>query len=92
VVDKDSAVLGYSAEEDVPLATDHRGLVRYSSIQDDTFYFVTKTILFKVQELLRAAAADQGMRSNMPLSGAAVLTITRIRTSPWHFCEPNEAP
>jgi hypothetical protein len=92
VVDKDSAVLGYPAEEDVPLAADHRDLVRYPSLQDDTFDFVTKTIRFKVQEILRTATADQGMRLSIPLLGAAVLTITRIRTSSRYFCKPNEAP
>ncbi|KAH8743523.1 hypothetical protein BGZ57DRAFT_980045, partial [Hyaloscypha finlandica] len=54
VVDKDSAVLGYTNEESIAVATDHRGLVRYQDVNDDNFDFVRKTILVKVEDILSA--------------------------------------
>jgi hypothetical protein len=61
VVDKDSAVLGYTNEDSIALATDHRGLVRYQGLIDDNFDFVRKTILVKLEDILAAAEADQGI-------------------------------
>jgi hypothetical protein len=61
VVDKDSAVLGYTNEESIAVATDHRGLVRYQDVNDDNFDLVRKTILVKVEDILSATEAARGI-------------------------------
>jgi len=60
VVDQDSAVLGYTGEEDVGLRVDHRGLVRFSGTDDDNYDIVYKTMRYKLRSILEASQAEQG--------------------------------
>jgi len=53
-------VLGYAGEEDIPLDTHHRGLVRYDSSEDELYEFVMKTLVVKLEELLVAAREQRG--------------------------------
>ena len=67
VVDQDSAALGYTGEEDVGISADHRGLVRYQDMQDDLYDFVTKTMLYKLDGILREGRKQQGITLKSPI-------------------------
>lgn len=52
VVDKDSAVFDTGCAENMPLARDHRGLVRFENQDDDAYRALYQTLQRKVTKIL----------------------------------------
>ena len=71
VLEKDSAILGYSKEISRPLNADHHGVCKYSSPEDANYVSVRNALGTLVEEIARkvGASADQALDESQTLQG-----------------------
>ena len=71
VLEKDSAILGYSKEISRPLYADHHGVCKYSSPEDANYISVRNALGTLVEEIVRkvGVSADQAMDEFHTLQG-----------------------